>query len=222
MRWPRVNRKSIQETDLSVPHPGSNDDPVPEVTPPPVKPTPSTDPTDPADPGLSRMFSEAALYEKVLTACPSALNDSKFFGTGDQALQRCICGFNTLVGQDLGDAERAISGRLAKLSVHDWSSQIDSSFASTDQVDEEPGEVGTPEDGEEEKPYTPSTLDISQDAPPDEPKLSAEEIVDLLEQEFGALGPPGEEKLLLETDAAFFQDVIILVGPSLGSSVSFL
>ena len=223
MRWPRINRKSIQETDLSVSHPGSNDDPlpVPEVSldDPPVKPPLSTDPTDPADPGLSRMFSEAALYEKVLSACPAALKDSTFFGTGDQALQRCIGGFNTLIGHDLGDAERAISGRLAKLSVHNWSSQMDSSFASTDEVDEEPGEVGTPEDDEEETSPTP---DISQDAPLDEPKLSPEEIVDLLEQEFGALGPPGEEKLLLETDAAFFQDVIILVGPSLGSSVSLL
>jgi sterol 3beta-glucosyltransferase len=49
-----------------------------------------------------------------------------------------------------------------------------------------------------------------QDVPPEEPKLAPEEIVDLLEQEFGALAPLGEEKLLLEADAAFFKDVVIL------------
>lgn len=226
MRWPRVNRKSVQETDLAVPPPSSNGDVVPDATPddPPVKPPlpPSTEPTEPTDPGLSRMFSDAALYEKVLTACPAALNDNMFFGTDDQALQRCIGGFNSLIGQDLGDAERAISGRLAKLSVNNWSSRAESSFASPDQLDEEPGEPGPSEDGDEEKPSPSPTLDISQDAPPDEPKLSPEEVVDLLEQEFGALAPLGEEKLLLEADAAFFKDVVILVGPSLTTPASSL
>jgi sterol 3beta-glucosyltransferase len=220
MRWPRANRKSIQETDLAVSRPSSNDDAVTEATPddpikdPIVKPPQSTDPADPADPGLSRIFSDAALYEKILTACPAALNDKKFFGSDDEALQRCIGGFNTLIGQDLGDDERAISGRLAKLSVHNWSSPADSSFAPPDQLDEESGELSVSEDGDEEKPQLPPTPDVSQDTPPDEPKLSSEEIVDLLEQEFGALAPPGEEKLLLETDAAFIKDVIILVGLS--------
>ncbi|KAH9002634.1 glycosyltransferase family 1 protein [Lactarius hatsudake] len=213
MRWPRVTRKSTLEPDLALSHQTSNqtsnDDAVRELSPDDpvfVKPPP------PMDPGLSRMFSDAALYEKILTACPDSLKDSTFFGADDQALQSCIGGFNTLIGQDLGDAERAVSGRLAKLSVHDWTSSADSSFASPDQLDEEPGELSQSDDGEEEK-VSPA-LDISQDAPPDttpdEPKLTPDEIVDLLEQEFGALAPLGEEKLLLEADAAFFKDVIIL------------
>jgi hypothetical protein len=44
-----------------------------------------------------------------------------------------------------------------------------------------------------------------------EAKLDPNEIVDLVEQEFGALAPKGEEKLLLETDATLLQDVVILV-----------
>jgi sterol 3beta-glucosyltransferase len=41
--------------------------------------------------------------------------------------------------------------------------------------------------------------------------LTPDEILDLLQQEFGALAPPGEEKLILETDATLFQEVVILV-----------
>jgi sterol 3beta-glucosyltransferase len=210
MRWPRVNRKSTQESDLAV---SRNPDPVREVTPDdlPIKTPPSTDPTDP---GLSRMFSDAALYEKILTACPESLKAGGFFGADDQAFQRCIGGFNALIGQDLGGAEREISGRLAKLSVNNWVSPGDGSFASQDHLDEEPGEPIQPDDGKEAKPSPPPTLAISLDAPLDEPKLTPEEIVDLLEQEFGALAPLGEEKLLLEADAAFFKDVVILVAPS--------
>jgi hypothetical protein len=224
MRWPRINRKSLQETDLTTAHPGSSDGSTPGITPddPLVRPPPSTDPSEQTDLGLARMFSDAALYDKILTACPAALSDKKFFDPDDQALPRCIGGFNSLIGQDLGDDERAISGRMATLSVNNWSSPMDNSFASLDQLDEESGEPSVSEDSEEEKPLPPLTLDLSQDAPPDEPKLTPEEIVDLLEQEFGALGPPGEEKLLLEADAAFFKDVIILVGPSLATLASLL
>lgn len=229
MRWPRIKRKSLQETaiakDLAVSHLGSTktDDSVPGVVPEePLVKTPPSPSTDPTDLSLSRMFSDAALYDKVLTACPAALQDSRFFDPDDQAVPRCIGGFNALIGQDLGDDERAITGRLAKLSVHNWSSPMDSSFASLDQLDEEQGELDVPEDDEEEKSPPPLTLDLSQDAPPDEPRLSPEEIVDLLEQEFGALAQPGEEKLLLEADAAFFKDVIILVGHALATLASLI
>ncbi|KAH9080483.1 hypothetical protein EDB83DRAFT_2513466 [Lactarius deliciosus] len=174
MRWPRVPRKSTLEPDLALSqetsNQTSNEDPVRELTPddPVVKPPPSA---DPIDPGLSRMFSDAALYEKILTACPDSLKDST-----------CIGGFNALIGQDLGDAERAVSGRLAKF----WMKNQGSSASQTT--------------GEEEKASLSPALDISQDAPPDttpdEPKLTPDEIVDLLEQEFGALAPLGEEKAI--------------------------
>jgi sterol 3beta-glucosyltransferase len=44
-----------------------------------------------------------------------------------------------------------------------------------------------------------------------EDKLNPDEVLDLIQQDFGALAPPGEEKLLLEADAALFQEVVILV-----------
>jgi len=71
-------------------------------------------------------------------------------------------------------------------------------------LDEEPGEPRLSDDGEE-KLYLPPTLAISQDVPLDEPEQTPEEVVDLLEQEFGAFAPPGEEMLLFEPDAVLFQ-----------------
>jgi sterol 3beta-glucosyltransferase len=59
-----------------------------------------------------------------------------------------------------------------------------------------------------------------------EDKLKPDEVLDLLQQDFGALAPPGEEKLLLETDAPLFQEVVVLVcqficnGPWLCSRVT--
>ena len=41
--------------------------------------------------------------------------------------------------------------------------------------------------------------------------LTPEEIVRILEQEFGVLGPEGEEKFVFQTDGAVVQDVVILV-----------
>ncbi len=171
MHWPRVTRKTTRESDLTLSHQRSNEDAVSEVSPvdPLVTPPP---PADPTDPGLSRMFSDAALYEKIIAACPDALKDKVFF----------------------------------------------SAVAPVDQSDEEPAELTPLEEGEEEKEFPPPTPGLSQDVPPveppEEPKLTPEEVVDLLEQEFGALAPLGEEKLLLEEDAAFFKDVVVLVGHS--------
>jgi sterol 3beta-glucosyltransferase len=109
-----------------------------------------------------------------------------------------------------------VTGRLAKLSVNNWDSSADDPFG-VDALSEEEqgGEVGSPDRGDDEKPSGLSSSPILQEEQPDseEPKLTSEEVVDLLEQEFGALAAPGEEKLLLETDAAFFKDVVVLVGP---------
>jgi sterol 3beta-glucosyltransferase len=126
----------------------------------------------------------------------------------------CIGSFNELIGRDLGDEERMVTGRLAKLSVNNWDTSTDDPFGVDALPEEELGELGSPDRGEDEKPSKHlSSLPTLQVEQLEEPKLTPEEIVDLLEQEFGALAPPGEEKLLLETDAAFFKDVVILVGP---------
>jgi sterol 3beta-glucosyltransferase len=174
--------------------------------------------SDRSNDGLSRMFNDAALYEQVLNACPESLQNVAFFVPDDQALpSSLVCGFNELIGRDLDDAGRAVTGKLAKLSVNNWtSSSKEDPFGSESPSEEEPGEEASSSDDAEDEKQTPlfgpqSLDDDSEPPPPSEPKLTPEEIVDLLEQEFGALGPPGEEKLLLETDSAFFKDVVVLV-----------
>jgi sterol 3beta-glucosyltransferase len=160
------------------------------------------------------MFSDAALYEKVLSACPETLKSGCFFNADDQATPNCLGGFSQLIGRDLGDVERAVTGKLASLSVNNWVSSEDDPFGANALPEEERGEGSSSDESEDKEqalPSAPSEATL-QEEPPSEPKLTPEEIVDLLEQEFGALAPLGEEKLLLETDAAFFKEVIVLVG----------
>jgi sterol 3beta-glucosyltransferase len=163
------------------------------------------------DPGLSRMFTDAALFERVLNANPDALKNCLALGADSETLPMCLGGFNELVGRDLADDERLVTGRLAKLSVNNWATSTDDPFGVDALSEEDQGELSSPDGGEDEKQSTLSAPTTLQEEQVDEPTLAPEEIVDLLEQEFGALAPPGEEKLLLETDAAFFKDVVILV-----------
>jgi sterol 3beta-glucosyltransferase len=164
------------------------------------------------DPGLSRMFTDAALYERVLNAGPEALKTCLAMGSSDQALPACVGSFNELIGRDLGDNERLVTGRLAKLTVNNWATSTDDPFGVDALTEDDQEEVGSSEGAQDEKRSPLSTPPTLQEEQLDEPKLTPEEIVDLLEQEFGALAPPGEEKLLLESDAAFFKDVVVLVG----------
>jgi len=213
MRWPRVTRKSraqLQpETEIFRPSSNTNGDATNDVDVSnddvSVKAPYST------DPGLSRMFTDAALYERVLNAGPETLKNCLAMRSEDQALPACVGSFNELIGRDLGDNERLVTGRLAKLSVNNWATSTDDPFGVDAISEEDQEEVSSTDGAQDEKSSPVSTPPTSQEEQPDEPKLTSEEIVDLLEQEFGALAPPGEEKLLLETDAAFFKDVVVLV-----------
>jgi hypothetical protein len=216
MRWPRVIRKTriepvvngtVARQDTIDDTAAAQDPSTPENHASASKPT-----TNPSRHGISQMFSDAALYEKILSACPETLNSGLCFNADDQTLPLCLGGFNQLIGRDLGDVERAVTDQLAKLSVNNWAPSTDDPFGG-DISEEERGEATSSDDSEDKKeapPSEPQTLQ-EEEEPPGEPKLTPEEVVDLLEQEFGALAPPGEEKLLLETDAAFFNDVVILV-----------
>ena len=212
MRWPRMTRKSrVQsDTDIVPPSNNSNGDATNDVDVShddlSLKAPYST------DPGLSRMFTDAALYERVLNACPEALKNCLALGTEDQALPACVGSFNELIGRDLADNERLVTGRLAKLSVNNWATSTDDPFGVDTLAEEDQEEASSSEGAQDEKRSPLSTPPTIQEEQVEEPKLTSEEIVDLLEQEFGALAPPGEEKLLLETDAAFFKDVVVLVG----------
>jgi len=158
------------------------------------------------------MFTDAALYERVLNAGPEALKTCLAPSSDDQPLPACVGSFNELIGRDLADNERLVTGRLAKLSVNNWATSMDDPFGVDALAEEDQEEVGSSDGAQDEKESPLSTPPTVQEEELDEPKLTPEEIVDLLEQEFGALAPPGEEKLILETDAAFFKDVVVLVG----------
>jgi len=213
MRWPRVIRKSHIGTDLQAPRHDSNDSDNTAAQDAPNYDHLTLKNAPPSGPGLSRMFSDAALYEKVLSACPETLKSGLFFNADDQTLPNCLGGFNQLIGRDLGDVERAVSGKLAELSVNNWASSSDDPFGADTSSEEERGEVTSSDEGEDKKQARLSAASPLQEEQPGEPKLTPEEIIDLLEQEFGALAPPGEEKLILEADAAFFNDVVVLVSP---------
>ena len=208
MRWPRMTRKSRVQSDTDVISPTNigNGDAPNDISHDDVSPSG----LNLADPGLSRMFTDAALYERVLNAGPESLKTCLAFGSG-QSLPACVGSFNELIGRDLGDNERLITGRMAKLTVNNWATSTDDPFGVDFLAEEDQEEVGSTEGAQEEK-GSPESTPALQEEQLEEPKLTSEEIVDLLEQEFGALAPPGEEKLLLETDAAFFKDVIVLVG----------
>ena len=213
MRWPRIIRKSLalQQCCPNYNNTNRDDDNMHDVSPEDL----TLKPSRPNDPGLSQMFSDAALYERVLTACPESLKSGFRFGAEDQALPKCLGGFNELVARDLGDVERAISGKLATLTVNNWASPEDTPSTPDTLSEEEPGENSSTENGAGENQSSLPAPSVSQEdselPQPSIPKLTPSEVIGLLEDEFGALAPPGEEQLLLETDAAFFRDVIVLV-----------
>jgi hypothetical protein len=213
MRWPRVARNSI-ETDLDVSRKDSNDND--NATQDTLYDHLTLKSAIQSGSGLSQMFSDAALYEKVLSACPETLKNGVFpFSADDESLPNCLGGFNQLIGCDLDDAERAITGKLATLSVNNWTPSTDDPFGADTPSEEEPGEISSSDEGEDKKQAPLSAAPTSSDSEElsSEPKLTPEEVVELFELEFGALAAPGEEKLLLETDAALLRDVIVLVGP---------
>ena len=209
MRWPRVIRKTRIEPEVNgiVARQDTIDDTA-QI--PSTHENIASKPTNPSSPGLSQMFSDAALYEKILNSCPETLKSCSLFNADDQTLPKCLGGFNQLIGRDLGDVERAVTDKLAMLSVNNWNPSTDDPFGG-DASEEERGEATSSDEGDDKEQAPPSESQTLEEEPPSEPKLTPEEVVDLLEQEFGALAPPGEEKLLLETDAAFFNDVVILV-----------
>ncbi|KAI0061655.1 UDP-Glycosyltransferase/glycogen phosphorylase [Artomyces pyxidatus] len=170
------------------------------------------------DPGLSRIFTDAALFEQVITSCPSFFKDGLVQGGDDKDFQESFQGFTDLVGRDLDESERAVSGRLAQLSVNNWASSEGGALAPELDLEdaEEPTETPTTQQefdsGTTHDSVSPplTTGPNREDSLQGEAPLQPQEIVDLLTDEFGALAPPGEEKLLLECDATLFRDVVIL------------
>ena len=167
-------------------------------------------------PSITRIFNDAALYKQVIEDPERASlvldNES-------------IKDFADLVGKDLDSPEKTLVGRFAQLSVEDlnWSdvgryteepevySDEEDSSAESLEKDQEPVQDGHDEGTPKApSPFPPSPSDIQRAKLSS--KLPPNEIVTLLKEEFGELtSPEVEERLLIETDAALVQDVILLV-----------
>ena len=199
MRWPRGNshhsedsksppRRSRSSSSSSSEEPQTDK----ETNPPPAH-----------DPSLTRLFSDATSYDQILnTHTDVAGNNAK----DSRAAHDSPDGFSQLVARDLDDQERVASETLAQLSVSNWAPGESTDLAPDVGADET--EVG-PSEGEHDK-IEPSGITQAAVEPKFEDRLKPDEILDLLQQDFGALAPPGEEKLLLETDATLFQEVVVL------------
>ena len=160
-----------------------------------------TSPSEPHDPGLARLFSDAASFNRILNPHHDVAEDSRM-------AHEPMNGFSQLVARDLDDDERVASEKIAQLSVSNWGAGP--TALAPDVGPDESDESAS--DAEHDKAVPGGTAQAAED-PEFEDKLAPGEVLDLLEQEFGALAPPGEEKLLVETDATIFQDVVILVCP---------
>ena len=198
MRWPCISRPRVQGPER--PRAGSSsssDTPQDDKT---------TNPPQFHDPGLARLFSDAATFGQILTSRPSLVEEESAAG-GSGATHKTVNGFSQLVACDLNDSELAVSEKLAQLSVSNWAAG--STLAPDVDLDESEGSAS---DDEPDRTSPRGTTQAQAAGEPDfEDKLTPDEILDLLQQEFGALAPLGEEKLLLESDAGLFQDVVILV-----------
>jgi sterol 3beta-glucosyltransferase len=200
MRWPRITLRRNTGTGDSNQSRGSSSSSseTPQgdkvTNPPPVQ-----------DPGLARLFSDAASFDRILR--PNDVVEQGPNAEDSQAVHDNLNGFTQLVARDLDDHERAASEKLAQLSVSNWGPTGSTTLAPDIGLDEseDSGSEGEqdvlPSGGVTEAAVDPDFVD----------KLTPEETLDLLQEDFGALAPPGEEKLLLVTDATVFQDVVILV-----------
>lgn len=200
MRWPRLSlrrsgdSKSPQRRSQSSSSSSSEAPHADKETNPP--PTP--------DPSLTLLISHAASYDQILNAHTDVADNN---AKDCRAAHDSQNGFSQLVARDLDDQERVASETLAQLSVSNWAPGESTDLAPDDGVDE--SEEG-PSEGEHDK-IEPSGITHAAAEPKFEDKLKPDEVLDLLQQDFGALASPGEEKLLLETDATLFQEVVILV-----------
>lgn len=204
MRWPCISPPRVKSPELERPQAragssSSSDIPQDDQT---------TNPPQFHDPGLARLFSDAASFDRILTSRPSLIEEEPTAG-GSGATQEALNGFSQLIARDLNESELAVSEKLAQLAVSNWAA---GSTSLAPDVDLDESEDSASDDEQVRARGPRGTTQAQAAGEPDfEDKLTPDEILDLLQQEFGALAPLGEEKLLLETDAGLFQDVVILV-----------
>lgn len=179
------------------------------------------------DTGLTRIYLDACKYGEVLEEGDDAPPDGaeelvppQRKGDEDDDAQS-IRRFANLVGRDLSQPDLAASNRIAKINANNWlktgdglgnvvSAEPDLMDAAKNKepeplADDEKREDSTPVQTEaHHRPFPSRGESIS--------KLSPEQIVKLLIEEFGSLSTSNadEERLLSEMDGAYFQDIAII------------
>ena len=177
---------------------------------------PSEDDADHVQPTMACLFTDAAAYRKVIADSVSRQwSRSSTLGK----VKETTFDFAELVGHDLDAPEKAEAGKFAQIAAADWTSVDDSD--SHLRLTEEPEPLtdsdsistsSTSDSSEHARTSpTPPTSEESVESTDSTAALTPEQVVHLLEQEFGALAPEGEEKLVFQTDGAVIEDVVILV-----------
>lgn len=157
---------------------------------------------------LPKLFTDASLYETLISQFKDREDSISSGESGDNvdAASKPISGFADLIAGDLDSSEKAVAGRVAKISVtgDTW---VD--FTSEPESYDESSESSLADEQEE---ITLDDVPAAPEGPPGEPKLSPTEIVGLIVDEFGSLAADDEEeKLILEADAGFSSNVVIVV-----------
>jgi sterol 3beta-glucosyltransferase len=157
-------------------------------------------------PALPRLFSDASLYKRFLNE-----DGSEHLGNLTDE-NEVVKGFIDLVAVDLelDSSAKAVTDRLAKLAVTSEAGP----FAEPESYGPDSDTEKYPQDDSEKegsRPLTPPNVSRSSTVDRETPALTPGEIVNLLIQEFGPLAAGGEEeKLIIEADAAWIHDIVIL------------
>ena len=174
---------------------------------------------------MSGLFNDASLYRQAIAEHEPGVYLA--FPPGiTNAAQRSVHDFAELVGNDLDPEEKDVARRLAQIAAPELASPEDGKQLSLGILTQEPESLDDEDDFEEAPSRSETETSVTSAVLSDEssatsaPKvadeelpvlLAPDEIIGLLREEFGALGPEGEEKLVSEIDAAIIQDVVILV-----------
>lgn len=161
-----------------------------------------------ADGALPRLFTDANLYETLIYQSNHREDYISPGENGDNIdAPGNHNGFAHLIAKDLDSSDKAVAGRVAKISVTgdtwvDFTSEPESYSGSSE-----------PPFADEQEEASSDNIAIP-DGPVDKQisKLSPAEIVGLIVDEFGSLAVDDEEEaLILEADGALSLHVLILV-----------
>ncbi len=165
---------------------------------------------------LTGLLSDATLYNQVIAhedpeSSPSTQN---------------VQDFADLVGHDLDPDEMEMANRYAQLSLNDWAAlDLEAQLEEAGDSGESSSDADTSSMFSHDGASSTSSSKSAAHFDAADPALRVDgadnasvhdvippkELVNILIEEFGQLGPDGEETLLAEVDGAIIQDVIVLV-----------